>query len=125
MGEQLMDSSKAVARRAAQDRGVRVTWTHFDAMSHCFATLPPLNRSRQADVFEKLAKVCRECVEVNKKLEQNVSALAIIFKDAAETLPELDGEVDEKRLLLAGLEKRVRDKIDKVEIPCLLAWPKL
>ena len=77
--EQLIDSSKAVARRAAGD-GVRVTWTQFEAMPHCFATLPGLNRSKQAEIlFGKLAGFCRECVEVEEELGQNVRAVTISF----------------------------------------------
>ena len=54
-----------------------------------------------------------------------MSAMAISFKDAAETPLELDSELDEKRLPLANIEKRVRDKIDKVEKAFSLEWPKL
>lgn len=75
-----------------------------------------LNRSKQADLlFEKLARFCRESMEANEKLEQNVRAVMISFKDAAESPLELDSEIDEKRLPLADLEKKVRNKIDKVE----------
>ena len=54
-------------------------------------------------------------MEVNEELEQNVRAATIRFKDASELPVELDGETEEKRLPLPDLEKRVRDKIDKVE----------
>ena len=81
-----------------------------------FATLPGLNRSKQAGLlFEKLAGFLRECVEVDEGLEQSVRAVTINFEDAAESPLELDSEIDEKGLPLADLEKRVRDKIDKVE----------
>ena len=94
-------------------------------MPHCFATLPGLNRSKQADLlFEKLARFCRDCMEANREFDQNVRAVTISFKDAAESPLELDGEVEERRLPLADLEKRVRDKIDKVEKSFSLAWPK-
>ena len=123
--EQLIDSSKAVACRAARD-GVSVSWTQFKAMRHCFATLPGLNRSKQAGLlFEKLAGFCRECVEVNEELEHKVRAVTISFKDAAESPLELDSEIDEKGLPLADLEKRVRDKIDKVEKSLSLACSEL
>ena len=123
--EQLIDSSKAVARRAARD-GVSVTWIQFEAMPHCFATLPGLNRSRQADIlFEKLGRFCRECVEGEEELGQNVRAVTVSFKDAEELPLELDSEIEEKRLPLADLEKRVRDKIDKIEKEFSLVCPKL
>ena len=92
--EQLIDSSKAVARRAARN-GVSVSWTQFEAMPHCFATLTELNRSKQAGLlFEKLARFCRECLEVNEQIEQNARAVTISFKDAAESPLELDSEID-------------------------------
>ena len=64
-------------------------------------------------------------MEVNEKLEQNVRAVTISFKDAAESPLELDSEIDEKRLPLADLEKRVCDKIDKVEKIFSLVFSKL
>ena len=80
----------------------------------------------QADMlFEKIARFCRESVEVEEELEQNVRAVTISFKEAAESPLELDSEIEEKRLPLEGLEKIVRDKIDKVEKSFSLAWSKL
>ena len=123
--EQLIDSSKAVARRAARD-GVNVTWMQFEAMPHCFSTLPGLNRSKQAEMcFERWGEFCRNCLEANEKMEQNVKAVTITFKDAEEGPLELDSEMDEKKLPLVDLERRVRDKIEKVEKDFSMAWSKL
>ena len=63
-GEELFaDGAKAVARRAAL-QGVDVTWTQFQAMPHCFPTVPGLNQTAQARLLmKKWGKFCRECVE--------------------------------------------------------------
>ncbi len=123
--EQCIDSSKAVARRAARD-GVNVFWMQFEAMPHCFATLPGLNRSKQAKLcFDSWGRFCRECVEVDGTSEHNVKAIEIGFKDAEERPIELDNEAEEKRLPLASLEKCVRDRIENVEKNFSLAWSKL
>ena len=123
--EQLVDSSKAVARRAARD-GVSVTWTQFEAMPHCFATLPGLNRSKQAELcFEQWGRFCRACVQGNEDLGSSVRAVIIGFKNAEEKPFELDGETEDMRLPLIDLERRVRDEIKKVEMAFSLAWAKL
>ncbi len=123
--EQLIDSSKAVARRAARD-GVNVTWMQFEAMPHCFATLPGLNRSKQAEMcFERWGGFCRDCLDMDEKTQQNVKAVAVTFKDAEEGPLELDSEMDERNLPLVDLERRVRDKIEKVEKGFSMAWSKL
>ncbi len=113
--EQLIDSSKAVARRAAQD-GVSVTWTQFEAMPHCFATLPGLNRSKQAKMcFDQWARFCRTSGEAIGEVRQNVKAVKIGFKDAEAQPLELDSEAEEKKLSLEEIERRVRDEIERVD----------
>ena len=47
-------------------------------------------------LFNNLAGFCGECVEVNRDFAQIMSATAIRFEDAVETLLELDSEFDEK-----------------------------
>lgn len=123
--EQLIDSSKAVARRAVRD-GVDITWTQFEAMPHCFATLPGLNRSKQAKIcFEQWGKFCRDCVEGTGVVGRNVRSVAVKFRDAEGKPIETDGEMDEKRLPLADLERRVRKEVERVEKDFLFAWSKL
>ena len=123
--EQLIDSSKAIARRAARD-GVDVTWTEFEAMPHCFATLPGLNRSKQANIcFEQWGRFCRGCVDGNRAVGPRVRSIAVGFKDVEQKPIEIDGEMDDKRLPLAGLERRIRKKIEKVERDFSFAWSKL
>lgn len=123
--EQLVDSSRAVARRAARD-GVNVSWLQFEAMPHCFATLPGLNRSQQAALcFDRWGTFCRECVEINRKPERSVKAVEIGFKNADERPIQLDSEAEEKKLPLADLERRVRHKMEKVEKTFSRAWSKL
>ena len=123
--EQLIDSSKAVARRAARD-GIDVTWIQFEAMPHCFAALPGLNRSKQANLcFEKWGDFCRECVKKDKKPERKVKAVIIGFKDAEERPFELDSQTEEKRLPLASLDQKVRERIQDVEKHFSHAWSKL
>ena len=60
-------------------------------------------------------------MEGNEELEQSVRAVTIHFEDAAESPLGLDSAIDGKGLPLADLEKRVRDKIDKVEKSLSLA----
>lgn len=123
--EQCIDSSKAVARRAARD-GVSITWMQFEAMPHCFATLPGLTQSKQAELcFENWGRFCRECAEANRKIERDVKASIIGFKNTEKQPLELDSEAEEKRLPLTDLEWRVRSRIEEVEKGFKIAWSKL
>ena len=123
--EQCIDSSKAVARRALRD-GVSVTWLQFEAMPHCFPALPGLSRSKQAELcFEKWGAFCRECVGKANGNVRNAKTCIIDFKNVEERPLDLDSEAEEKRLPLADLERRVRQRIEEAEKAFKMAWAKL
>ncbi|KAL9633075.1 MAG: hypothetical protein Q9164_004917 [Protoblastenia rupestris] len=119
-GEELFaDGAKAVARRAAlQD--VNVTWTQFEAMPHCFPTVPGLIHSRQARVLmEKWANFCRECVDGELIGRQRVKASKVGFKDAREQPMDLENPGDPSfKDIERMIEAKVRlvDKVFKQEL---------
>ena len=92
--EQFIDGGKAVARRAAS-QGVHLTWTQFEAMPHCFVTLPGLSRSKQAKMLMgKWAAFCRGCAAGDFVGKQSVKASKVTFEDAREEPMELENSND-------------------------------
>lgn len=94
-GDELFsDGAKLVARKAAL-QGISVTWTNFEAMPHCFPTVPGLTRSRQSQVLmERWAMFCRECVDGTILGRQRVRASKIAFENAEESPIELEDHDD-------------------------------
>ena len=110
--EQFVDGGKAVARRAAQ-QGVNVTWTQYQAMPHCFPTIPGLDRSKQATmVMNEWANFCRECVGDDSSLSPGVKAFEVTFGDVLKHATELESTND---LPLSEVEERIEHRIKILE----------
>ncbi|KAI4137609.1 MAG: hypothetical protein LQ341_005071 [Variospora aurantia] len=117
--EQIVDGSWAVARRAAL-QGVQVDWVRFQAMPHCFATLPGLDTAWQAKAcMQKWAAFCRACVEPQDRGRPRVKAIRVDFSSGREMEVELE---DESALPLDEVERRVLTMIDQVEDAFRAAW---
>ena len=117
--EQFVDGANAIARRA-EGQGVSVTWLQFEALPHCFATLPVLNRSPQADMcFRRWAEFCQRSVEetvaTTVKDKQRTSATNIRYRDMREEAITLDAGPQRRHLPLDEVERLIRVKVDKLE----------
>ena len=112
-GEELfVDGGKTIARRAAQ-QGVNVAWMQFEAMPHCFAILPGLNRSRQAErLMEEWARFCRQCVYGESLGKGGVSASVVSFKDLEVRPVELDDLGDPS---IEDVERMIHSRVSEVE----------
>lgn len=112
-GEELFaDGAKAVARRAAL-QGANVTWTQFEAMPHCFPTLPGLTHSRQARVLmEKWAAFCRDCIDGAIVGRERVKASKVIFKDVTEQPVQLEDPRDPS---FDDIERMITAKVQLID----------
>ena len=119
--ELAIDGAKAVARRAAK-QGVKVTWLQFEAMPHCFATLPGFNRTKQARLFmERWAEFCRECVE-EPKGQARIIATMVSFKDAKERPIQLENEGEGVDLPLEEVERTIRTAMEQLTRDFEKSW---
>lgn len=116
--EQFVDGANAIARRL-EGQGVSVTWVLFEAMPHCFATLPGLNKSPQADMcFRRWADFCTRSVEscvVTAREKQQVKATRIRYRDLKEEVITLDEGPERRHLPLDEVERLIRAKVDELE----------
>ena len=122
VGEELFsDAANAVARRAAQ-QGVQVDWIQFQAMPHCFATLPGLDTSSQAKTcMRKWAAFCKDCVEPGDIKRPKVNAVKIEFRDGTENKIALEDGSSEP-LPLSDVEQRIYRRIKQHEKEFQIAW---
>ncbi|KAL9604217.1 MAG: hypothetical protein Q9219_000615 [cf. Caloplaca sp. 3 TL-2023] len=119
--EQFIDASRAVAQRAAR-QGVQVDWVQFQAMPHCFAALPGLNRTLQAKAcMKKWATFCKMCVVKGKEDCPVVKAVEVGFPDDTEREIALEDE-STSALPLADVDQQIYDKITQEEKDFSIAW---
>ena len=116
--EQFLDGAKAVARKAAE-QGVSVSWLVFEAMPHCFFTLPVLSQSKHASLLmERWATFCRQCIERPGQVKvSGASATEIGFRELKErtiSLHDLDDPSDEElHHLIKAKIARVRREFER------------
>ncbi|KAL8958170.1 MAG: hypothetical protein Q9193_004718 [Seirophora villosa] len=116
--EQFVDAARAVARRAAQ-QGVQVDWVQFEAMPHCFATLPGLDTAWQAKTcMQKWAAFYRACVEPPNSERARVKAVSLDFANGGETEIALEDD----SLPLDEVERRIHAMIGQMEDDFRIAW---
>lgn len=119
--EQCIDGGKAVARRAAL-QGVKVTWTQFEAMPHCFITLPGLSGSKQTEILlNKWAAFCRDCAKGAFIGHQGVEASTVSFKGAKEEPMDLEDPSD---LSFDDIERMIHVRVQEVEKSFEEEWGK-
>ena len=110
--EAFVDGAKVIARRAAM-QGVDVTWTQFEAMPHCFATVPGLTRSRQTNILmEKWANFCRACVDGSHRGSPRIKASKVTFEDVIEQPIELERRDD---LSFGEIEEMIEAKVRSID----------
>ncbi|KAI4096957.1 MAG: hypothetical protein LQ344_000760 [Seirophora lacunosa] len=116
--EQFVDAARAVARRAAQ-QGVQVDWVQFEAMPHCFATLPGLDITWQAKIcMQKWAAFCRACIEPQESERARVKAVSLDYANGGEReIPMEDGS-----LSLEEVERRIHATIGQMADEFRIAW---
>lgn len=115
--EQFVDASRTVARRAAQ-QGVQVEWIQFEAMPHCFATLPGLESGWQAkSCMQKWATFCRACVEPKNPDHGDcprVKAVRVDYSSGAERETSIDHDPT-PALAVIEVERRIHAVIEQDE----------
>ena len=110
--EQFIDGGKSVARRAAL-QGVKVTWTQFEAMPHCFVTLPGLSGTKQTEILmSKWAAFCSDCAKGAFVGQQGVEASKVSFKEAKEQPMDLE---DPRDLSFDDIERMIHVRFREVE----------
>ena len=110
--EQFYDGAKAIARRAAR-QGVSVTWLEFEAMPHCFPTLPGLSRMKQSTMLmERWAAFCTRCVQKPTRLPTSPTASRIQFADLAELKIPLETLDDPS---FAEMELRIKTHLATIQ----------
>lgn len=112
-GEEVFaDGAKAVARRAARD-SINVTWTEYEAMPHCFPSVPGLTKSKQSLVLmERWASFCKDCANGAFSDGPRAMASKVSFPDAKEQATELETIAD---LSLEIIESRIKAKVHSLD----------